>query len=124
MQSLESLMNEALKKMDVAEEFQNVKLITKDDESSAAFIRNMLDDEDYSLPSSQPKLVEFAKARAKHSAVTFLIGLVFSQFMNLFSSLHEIISDDASQDGASQFDNRRINQRLWLITSLYHDKAY
>lgn len=84
MQSLESLMNEALKKMDVAEEFQNVKLITKDDESSAAFIRNMLDDEDYSLPSSQPKLVEFAKARAKHSAVTFLIGLVFSQFMNFF----------------------------------------
>jgi len=119
MKTLEELINNALLKFGVTSEFQSVSNFIENDEKSAAFIRYMLGDNDYTLPSSQSDLYTFAKARARHSAITFLTGLAFSQFEGLFSSLHSTVPVPVSL-----YEKSALQKRLWLITSLYHDKAY
>ena len=51
--------------------FPSVKEIIASDENSAAFIREVLDGEDYTALEYDNPLFEFAKSRAQHSVLTF-----------------------------------------------------
>ena len=108
----------ALKVLDIPCEFRSLKSFITDGKKSAAFIQTVLDDEVFEIQDENGKLneelYEIAEMRARHSAITFLLGLVFKQFGNLFDSIPTIIGDYSSKSAL----------KMWLITSLYHDCAY
>ena len=104
----------ALKGLDIPCEFRTFDSFITDGKKSAAFIQTVLNDEAFKIPNENDKLYEIAEMRARHSAVTFLLGLVFKQFGNLFDSIPTIIDDYSSKNAL----------KMWLITSLYHDCAY
>ena len=60
--------------------YSSIKEIIATDENSAAFIREVLDDENYTALERDNPLFEFAKSRAQHSVLTFFIGLAFLDF--------------------------------------------
>ena len=119
MKSLKELMDEALIEFNIGKDVTSIDKFIKDDEKSAEFIRLVLHDPDYSLPDPQSDLYKFAKGRARHSVITFLTGLVFKEFGDLFSSLDQILLHGNTENAAED-----ISSKLWLITSLYHDRAY
>lgn len=111
--SLAELINEELTRMNLPAEFNRLENFITDGKKSAEFIRFLLEDESYRLPDEQDSLYDTAELRARHSAVTFLMGLVFRRFGGLFEAFP--IEENWDEKTAV---------RIWLITSLYHDKAY
>lgn len=118
--SLLELMDIELKLLGLPLKYTSVSDFIYDDESSASFIREMLKDEDFRTPEEASDIYDFAKTRARHSAITFLMGLVFKKFSVSFFEHGE--TAEATRDTG----NKRYGEllRSWLITSLYHDKAY
>lgn len=106
-------MNEELAQMNLPAEFNRLENFITDGKKSAEFIRFLLKDESYRLPDEQDSLYDTAELRARHSAVTFLMGLVFRRFGGLFEAFP--VEENWDEKTAV---------RMWLITSLYHDKAY
>lgn len=111
--SLAELMNEELAQMNLPAEFNRLENFITDGKKSAEFIRFLLEDDSYRLPKEQDALYDTAEMRARHSAVTFLMGLVFRRFGGLFEAF------PVEENG-----NEKNAVHMWLITSLYHDKAY
>lgn len=109
------LINEELRTMRFPEEFSDLSKFIISDERAAAFIRYMLNDDSYTVPDIGSEMYEVAQSRARHSAITYLIGLVFKPFKNIFDDFSNIV--DSKQ-------NSRVCHWLWLVTSLNHDKAY
>ena len=111
--SLKELMDDELQKLDISRKFTQLEAFINDGKKSAEFIRSMLNDEAFEIPEESTDLYEIAEMRARHSAVTFLMGLVLKRFAGLFDAIPTIV--DKEKDLAMQ---------MWLMTSLYHDKAY
>lgn len=118
--SLLELMDIELSCLGLLSQYASVSDFIYDDESSASFIREMLKDEDFRTPEEASDIYDFAKTRARHSAITFLMGLVFKRFSGGFF-VHE-----KTAENTRHADSKRYGELLksWLITSLYHDKAY
>ena len=111
--SLKELMDDELQKLDISRKFTQLEAFINDGKKSAEFIRSMLNDEAFEIPEESTDLYEIAEMRARHSAVTFFMGLVLKRFAGLFDAIPTIV--DKEKDLAMQ---------MWLMTSLYHDKAY
>lgn len=118
--SLLELMDVELSLLGLPSKYTSVSNFIYDDESSAAFIREMLRDEDFRTPEEASDIYDFAKTRARHSAITFLMGLVFKRFAGSFFEYGRI-TENAMYTGGKRYNALL---RSWLITSLYHDKAY
>lgn len=117
--SLLELMDVELSLLGLPSKYTSVSNFIYDDESSAAFIREMLRDEDFRTPEEASDIYDFAKARARHSAVTFLLGLVFKRFAGSFFEYGRT-TENAMYTGGKRYNELL---RSWLITSLYHDKV-
>lgn len=102
MDTLLSLMNEQLSGIKGIS-FKNVESFIKDDKRSTEFIRQILNDDEYEEVKESSSIYAIAEARARHSAISFLMGLVFRKFQGF-----------VPQD----------KFKLWLMISLYHDVAY
>lgn len=113
-QSLKDLIEIELQNLKLPSEFQSLEKFITDGKKSAAFIRAIVHDEVFELPDESSELYEVAEMRARHSAVTFLVGLVFKQFGRLFETIPMTINSQ----------NSTAAMQMWLTTSLYHDKAY
>lgn len=102
---------------DLSEQYPRIQEVIKDDAQSAAFIRAVLNDDSFGQPEEDSPLFNVTRARARHSVLTFFIGLVFAPFenANLFSRFSGIYN--ATDDPTLGFS-------LWLNGSLYHDKGY
>ena len=111
--TLKELMDDELGRLKLPEEFSNLEAFINDGKKSAKFISDLLKDSSYNIPNDNDSLYETAEIRARHSVVTFLVGLALRNFGDLFNNIPEIV--DCPQDQA---------EHMWLITSLYHDKAY
>lgn len=111
--TLKELMEYELSQMSLPTDFGTLELFINDGKKSAEFIRYLLKDNSYKIPNDDSPLYEIAESRARHSAVTFLMGLVFSRFGDLFAKISSIINRGPE-----------FALNMWLITSLYHDKAY
>ena len=85
------------------------------DKDSADFIRWILKDEDYHEIENGSPMYEFAKGRARHSVITFLVGLLFTNSFGLFKSIDNAFGNMNDPEAAV---------RLWMLTALYHDWAY
>lgn len=60
-------------------------------------------------------MYEFAKARARHSVITFFVGLVFIDSFGLAENIEHLL---LLKNGRSEVI------RIWMLTALYHDWAY
>ena len=109
MESLESLMNKELKKL--GSQYNEVKEFITNDEESAKFIRNILKDQSFATDNEKDSITNIAQVRARHSAVTFLMGLVFWQF-------------GWFENDNKQSKNIIYNKNSWHIIALYHDIGY
>lgn len=107
-------MSKELDNLKIADEYKSLDKILSNGKESAKFIRELIRD-DYELPDETSNLYNTAKMRARHSVITFLMGLVFKNFEGLFDSIPSIIKNPESNE---------ISMHMWLITSLYHDIAY
>lgn len=117
--SLYELMDEELRKLEISSEFNSIDKFISDDNTCAAFIRAILNDDDYTIPDQNSDIYEFAKTRAQHSVITFLMGLVLAEFTGISLDIMETISLMADEKR-----NPLSFLRPWMITSLYHDKGY
>lgn len=101
----------------LSEQYRCIQEVIKDDAQSVAFIRAVLNDDSFGQPAEDSPLFNVTQARARHSVLTFFIGLVFAPFENdrLFSCFPGIYNAK---------DDRVLGFSLWLIGSLYHDKGY
>lgn len=118
MDTLENLINVELKelvqKFEIDVKYKHVSDFITRDEDSADFIRSVLDDETFKHPDETSPMHEVAKTRSRHSALIFLIGLVLKRFNGLYDSFAE----------TTKFGGKNINLKLWMMTSLAHDKGY
>ncbi len=92
------------------------KLIHSGDEC-AKFIRLVLNDDEFVLTDLSDQHYEFAKDRATHAVLTFLIGLAFFRF----EGLEELIGE---RFFPNSFTAKKDVLRLWMLTALYHDWGY
>lgn len=87
----------------------------KDDSKSSEYIKKILRDQNYTFPQKGDLIYDIAKGRARHSAVTYLLGLILKKiyiFDESFIPKGTIIADDKTYAN---------NIYMWLRTALYHD---
>lgn len=115
MMSLKEIINKEYSNLDNRNlPYTTIEEFIKDDTKSAEFIRLILRDDEFETPNVDNKLFRFAKTRARHSAITFLIGLALLKYGN-FGKLISNSSFVYKNDSVIQ---------LWMITALYHDYGY
>lgn len=110
MDTLENLINQKLKEFFPEE--KELKDFITDDKKSADFIRRILKDKSFANEEGYSVESKIAQSRARHSAITFLLGLVFQPFYSFESNLYK---DSITKQEAN---------RLWMMVSLYHDIGY
>ena len=102
----------AFQKAGISTCYQSVGEIIATDEDSAAFIREVLTDSEYTSPQEDSPIYQFAKSRAQHSVLTFFVGLVFLEFCDF----EQMIARNVLKS-----EDRADVVRLWMLTALYHD---
>ena len=113
MKTLKELMEIELSKIPYVS-FSQIEEFITDDKRSASFISSITDGLQYNVPDDNNALYMVAQVRARHSAISFLLGLSFMKFGKLYENVGTAIDSDGKD----------INYRLWLMTSLNHDRAY
>ena len=58
------------------------------------------------------KQYEFSKDRAKHSVITYFMGLILSKYGGLYNQISDRMKESV------RFEH------LWMLTALYHDWGY
>lgn len=97
--------------------YPSVQSFIKDDTKSLEFIRSILHDDIFERPDDYGDLHKLAKARARHSAVTFLIGLTLFKYLDFEGMI-------LSSSYIPKSTGRKAIDYLWMITALYHDYGY
>lgn len=114
MKSLKSMMDSCLEKITGKHGFVRLEDFVNSDELSAKFISSLSDGFDFEMPSSHSPVYKVAQSRARHSSITFLMGMVFEEFGALMQKIETMFSlNDTKQKYA-----------LWTLTSLNHDRGY
>lgn len=90
---------------------ESIDKLIYSDENCVKFMRKQLKDEEISMPTDAD-VYDLAKTRAQHSVVTYLMGKVL---LNYYKEYHRAYS---------RRDDIDMIERLWLLTSLYHDIGY
>lgn len=119
MKTLLDLMNDELIKLKVKKltHYDRIEDFINDDKLSASFIRELSKGIDYRTPDNNSAIYDIAQTRARHSAITFLMGLVFKESFGLYLEIvkpFELEKDLFIEDSLG----------LWLLTALNHDIAY
>lgn len=120
-ETLYTLMDDQLRSLNVPEEFQSLEKFIESDDTCVAFIQYVLHDDEFSEPEPGSDLYKFAKARARHSVITFLMGLVLADFAGITQNISEYVAELTKQAHTRKGNNYL---KAWMITSLYHDKGY
>lgn len=111
------LMGDAYQRVKGNLPYNEVSEFITDEAKAVEFIRTILQDSEFKIPNKDSELYPVAQARGRHSAITFLIGLVFFEYQD-FSRM--IANSSFMQCGNK---TSAINH-LWMLTSLYHDYGY
>lgn len=78
-------------------------------------------DDEFTEPEPSSDIYKFAKARARHSVITFLMGLVLADFAEITQNISEYVVELTKPSNPKRSNNYI---KAWMITSLYHDKGY
>ena len=92
-ETLYTLMDNQLRRLDIPEEYLSLDKFIESDETCVAFIQYILNDDEFTEPEHGSDLYKFAKARARHSVITFLMGLVLADFAGITQSISEYIAE-------------------------------
>lgn len=122
------LMNEAL--ISTGSFYQTVDEFITDGEKSQDFIDDLMrkNTTRYFPSKAQPvlstsslsKVYRYSQEYARHIAISFLFGMVLSEFCGFYASLPTVLNRE--NENAQMKDV--LAQRIWLITSLSHDNGY
>lgn len=115
--TLTDLINEAYLKIKQSLPYDTIQDFITNDKKTAEFIRTILQDKEFETPDKKSKIFALAETRTRHSAITFLIGLVLFQYENL-----ENLILNSSYLRKAGGHNAAIH--LWMLTALYHDYGY
>lgn len=97
--------------------YKDISEFITNDKKSTEFIRAILRDDGFSTPTKDSDLFVFSQARARHSAISFLIGLIFFEYEEFQSDISAILHMEESNEKLAAI-------KLWMITALYHDYGY
>lgn len=111
METLLNLMNAEIHKLNYSGFKKLEDFITKDSDS-AKFMRTILNDPNFIARDEENIEASLAESRARHSALTYLMGLVFLPF---YDFKRDLPADIRTSDCWS---------KLWLLVALYHDIGY
>ena len=114
MKNLRELMDECLVRITSKFGFSKLEEFINQDKLSAKFISILSEGFEFAMPPESSAVYSIAQSRARHSAITFLLGMVFEKFGNL---MEEIGKTFLTGDTDLQY-------ALWMLTSLNHDRAY
>ena len=118
LQSLYDAYNEQLLHLpDNTITYKNISEFIENDKQSAEFINHVV----FSDKSMYLTNV-VAQGRARHSVISYFLGLVIGDFCGLFGNCSSIFN--CNNLGYLQINEPYINYRLWLITSTNHDYGY
>lgn len=117
MRPLIELINEAYWGVKSGLPYDSVQDFITSDTKSTEFIRVILQDDEFEMPDKGSELYDLAKARARHSAITFLLGLTLFRY----EDFEKMILDSSYVQKA---DGHNAAIRLWMLTALYHDYGY
>lgn len=115
MQSLKELMDMELKNLSKDSRFKQLENFITEDKKSAEFITSLTGNFKFETPEEDNPLYSVAQVRARHSAISFLMGLVFKNFYQLDKKIDKMLELK---------EHEEIFQKLWLMTSLNHDRGY
>lgn len=121
--SLIDLMDEAL--AGTGSNYKKVADFITDGEKSQDFIDDLMRKNttlyfSQKVPINLSRVYRYPQERARHIAISFLFGMVLSEFGGFYASLPAVLD---SQNHAPQM-KAALAQRMWLITSLSHDNGY
>lgn len=125
--SLMELMNKALSRIDSS--YKSVDKFITDGKESQNFIDKLMKKNTLHFPgkaqpglstSSLSKVYRYPQERARHIAISFLFGMVLSEFGGFYESLPEVLNRETENEQMKA----ALAQRMWLITSLSHDTGY
>lgn len=119
-ETLYVLMDKQLCKIDVPEQYRSIEMFIDSDDTCVSFIQYILHDDEFIEPESGSAIYKFAKTRARHSVITFLMGLVFAEFAGITQEISNCVGQLSGQTNAKS----NTYLKAWMITSLYHDKGY
>lgn len=120
-ETLYALMDKQLRNLDVPEEYRSLEKFIENDDTCVSFIQYILHDEEFTEPEPGSDIYKFAKARARHSVITFLMGLVLADFAGITQEISECVAKVTRQVNIGKSTSYL---KAWMITSLYHDKGY
>ncbi len=120
-ETLYTLMDKQLRNLDVPEEFRSLETFIENDDTCVSFIQYILHDDEFTEPEPGSDIYKFAKARARHSVITFLMGLVLADFAEITQNISEYVAELTKPSNTKRNNNYL---KAWMITSLYHDKGY
>lgn len=115
MQTLKERMNIELENLFESGDFRQLENFITDDKKSADFITNLTGNFKFETPEQSSPLYSVAQVRARHSVISFLMGLVFKDFHDLDKKIENMLKVKERKDDF---------QKLWLMTSLNHDRGY
>lgn len=107
--SLYDLINKEIKRLN-NKKYNSLAYFITDDKKSADFINSLLNDNAYTDYEMKDSMYKISQVRARHVAITYLMGLVFWPFIE--KNLH--LDNEQSIEYKS----------MWLKISLYHDRGY
>lgn len=111
MDTLRDLMNEEIAKLNHSK-YKRIEDFINRDVDSATFMRDILGDPDFASGEGYDLKADIAQSRARHSAITYLMGLVFRPFYEF------------EMDLPADLQTSDTPQKLWLLVALYHDIGY
>lgn len=115
MKTLFDYMNERLHDIPIGNGYETIEDFINDDKESANFIRKALNDE-FAFTDKENSTYTIAETRARHSVITFLMGLVFwTNLSYIVNSLQEKLTF------CKDFEDM---QKIWMMVSMYHDYGY
>lgn len=97
--------------------YKNISEFIENDIQSAEFINKVVFNDKLMYLTNV-----VAQGRARHSVISYFLGLVIGDFCGLFGNCSSIF--DCNNLEHLQINEPYINYRLWLITSTNHDYGY
>ena len=120
-ETLYALMEKQLRSLDVPDEYRSLEKFIENDDTCVAFIQYILHDDEFTELEPGSDIYKFAKARARHSVITFLMGLVLADFAGITQNISKYVAELSTHAHTKKGNNYL---KAWMITSLYHDKGY
>lgn len=116
MKSLKELMNEKLWESSTNNnlDFSSIENFINSDKLSAKYITSLSDGLNFEMPDESSPIYTVAQSRARHSAISYLLGMIFEDFGDLMKKIELTFSEYTPKQ----------QYALWMLTSLNHDRAY